>query len=475
MLNSEVYFNNENSIEIVNYNRSGSLMTNVAVMNGVGKKKHPKGLPVLFMTEMWERFSFYAMLALLSLYMNAPVEEGGLGFSFAKTGQIYGLYIGIVYFTPVFGGMIADRYLGIKRTVIAGGAFFILGHLLLAFKPLPSFFAGLVCLCIGNGLFKPNISTMVGNLYRNLPEKKDDGYNIFYLGINLGAFIAPLAAAYLRSLHPIHGWHYAFGMAAGGMVISMLTFVLLQKHVKDGDIGPAATRLDTSLETVKIVDPVVAKKRMKALFVLFGLIIFFWCAFMQQGLSLTFWARNATRTTMPPEMFQSVNPFFILTLTFPLIAFWQMLRRRGKEPSTAAKIAIGMLLTAVAFTVMGVAGLVGGNTGQVSTSWLISTYALITIGELCLSPMGLSLVSKLAPPDKLGMMMGGWFAASGIGNYLAGAVGGSLWEKLPHSSFFFVFVGTSTLAFVAAVLLLKWLNPIIKEAEDEAALAASEH
>jgi len=442
-------------------------MSELAVMGNGTKINHPKGLPVLFFTEMWERFSFYAMLGLLSLYMNASIEEGGLGFSFAKTGQIYGLYIGIVYFTPIFGGIIADRFLGIRRTVIAGGAFFVLGHFLLAFRPLPFFFAGLVCLVIGNGLFKPNISTLVGNLYINNPQKKDDGYNIFYMGINLGAFIAPLAAAGLRSLHPIHGWHYAFAMAGVGMIISMVIFLVFQKHVKHADIGFAASKLDNK-EEMKPMDPVKAKKRIAALLVIFSVAIFFWMAFSQQGLSLTFWARNATRTSLPPEVFSSVNPFFILTLTFPLIAFWQILRKRGKEPSTAAKLTIGMALTAIAFAVMGFAGIQGGNTGQVSVAWLISTYAIITTGELCLSPMGLSLVSKLAPPDKASMMMGGWFVSTAIGNYLAGAVGGSLWDKLPHSTFFFIFVGSSLVAFAVAFALLKWLDPIIHEAEKEA-------
>ncbi len=432
------------------------------------KVKHPKGLPVLFLTEMWERFSFYCMLAILSLYMNAPVEDGGLGFSVTKTGQIYGLYIGIVYFTPLFGGIIADRVLGIRRTVMLGGAFFILGHLLLAFRPLPFFFGGLIALIIGNGLFKPNISTMLGNLYRDMPDKKDDGYNIFYLGINLGAFASPLVAAWARNMW---GWHAAFATAAIGMVVSMLVFLIFQKYVKAGDIGPAASRLDHK-EGMDKIDPAVAKKRVGALIVVFLVVIVFWMAFSQQGLTLTFWARNASNTILQPEIFSSINPAFILLLTFPLIAFWQRLRFRKKEPSTAAKLAIGMLLTAVAYTIMTGASLFGGNEGKVGVVWLVSTYAVITTGELCLSPMGLSLVSKLAPPQLMGMMMGGWFVSTAIGNYLAGAVGGGLWGAIPHSTFFMIFIAAAAAVFVVAMMLLRWLDPIIHQAEHEAATSA---
>jgi len=433
------------------------------------KNRHPKGLPVLFLTEMWERFSFYCMLAILALYMNAPAEQGGLGFSVVKTGQIYGLYIGIVYFTPLFGGIIADRLLGVRRTVILGGAFLILGHLLLAFRPLPFFYGGLAALIIGNGLFKPNISTMLGNLYRDMPQKRDDGYNIFYLGINLGAFASPLVAALARN---IWGWHAAFATAAVGMVISMLIFLIFQKYVQSGDIGPAASRLDHKADTSAILDPKVARQRVGALIVVFLVVIVFWMAFSQQGLTLTFWARNASQTVLQPEIFSSINPAFILFLTFPLIAFWQRLRFRGKEPSTAAKLAIGMLLTAVAYVVMATAGFMGGNEGKVGVFWLVSTYAIITTGELCLSPMGLSLVSKLAPPSLMGMMMGGWFVSTAIGNYLAGAVGGSLWNNIPHSMFFLIFVGAAAAVFVVAMMLLRWLDPIIHQAEHDA-LAAS--
>lgn len=441
---------------------------------GLVKRKHPKGLPVLFMTEMWERFSFYTMLAIFSLYMISPKEQGGLDLGTFWTTQIYGLYIGLVYFSPLLGGFLADRVLGIRKSVTIGGFVMMLGHFLLAFPPLPFFFSALVCLIIGNGLFKPNISTMLGNLYRDRPERKDDGYNIFYMGINLGAFLSPLVASYLRSLHPTHGWHYAFGAAGIGMIFSVIIFLTLQKYVKAGDIEPrrGGEREEEDASTAKI-DPKVAKQRVFALLIIFLIVIFFWMAFNQQGLTLTFWANQATNTALLPETFQSVNPAFILLLTFPLITFWNLLRKRNMEPTTAAKLGIGMLLTAGAFTIMAIAGLSGGNDGHVHVGWLIGTYGTITLGELCLSPMGLSLVSKLAPPRLLGTMMGGWFAATAAGGYLAGAVGG-LWSVLDHNTFFLVLVGSSLVAALILFLFLKKLNPIIHRAEQEALAKADE-
>ncbi|MBZ0264511.1 peptide MFS transporter [bacterium] len=430
-----------------------------------GRKKHPRGMIVLFFTEMWERFSFYTMLSILALYMKETIDGGGLGFSIFQTGQIYGLYTGIVYFTPIFGGLIADRVWGIRKTVIIGGLFMMAGHFLLAFRPLPFFFSALVCLVIGNGMFKPNISTMLGNLYRDMPEKKDDGYNIFYMGINLGAFLSPIVASSLRSLHPTHGWHYAFAAAGFGMIISLATFTIFRKHVIIGENLSAdpLNKLPVDLELTRQQ----IKERVRALLIIFAVVIFFWMAFTQQGLTLTFWAEKATRTTLPPELFQSINPFFILIFTPLLVRFWQILRKKGKEPVTAAKLGIGMLLAGGAYLIMATAGLIGGDTGQVSVGWLVSAYATITIGELCLSPMGLSLVSKLAPPKMLGMMMGGWFAATAIGNYGAGLIGG-FWDRLPHSSFFFILVGTSLAAAGLLFLMLKYLTPVIKDAEEMA-------
>jgi POT family proton-dependent oligopeptide transporter len=353
------------------------------------------------------------------------------------------------------------------------------GQFLLAFRPLPFFFGGLICMFVGNGCFKPNISTMLGNLYRDLPEKRDDAYNIFYMGINLGAFFSPIVAAALRNLHPIYGWHYAFASAGFGMIISLVIFNVFQKYVREGESfsGGKGAMMGQEVE----IPPETARKRVIALLVIFGVVIFFWMAFMQNGLTLTFWARDATRTRLNPELFQSINPAFILLFTPLIVAFWTQLRRRKLEPTTASKLGIGMLLTAACYSIMFLAALAfehnlkfpteamraGTQSSGVSVSWLISSYAVITLGELCLSPMGLSLVSKLAPWKIRGMMMGGWFASTAIGNYLSGLIG-SFWDTLPHSTFFIILVITSIFAAGLLFIFLKFLNPIIIEAEEQA-------
>lgn len=438
------------------------------------KHKHPPGLPVLFFTEMWERFSFYCMLSILSLYMNEA-----LGFSTVKVGQIYGGYIGLVYFSPLLGGLLADKVLGFGRAILIGAVFMGAGHFLLAFPPLPTFFAGLGCLIIGNGLFKPNISTLLGNLYRDRPEKRDEAYNIFYMGINVGAFFSPLVAAYLRNQF---GWHYAFGAAGIGMIISLIIFSTLRRYTTAGEVENRATHEVREIQLTREQE----KKRIAALLLVFAVVIVFWMAFHQNGYTLTFWARDATEASAMPswsldrehqaqtgerrlagELTQAINPAFVLLFTPLLVAFWTMLRHRRREPSTAAKIGIGMLLTAGAYTIMTAAGAVGGNVGRVSIGWLVSSYAVITMGELCLSPMGLSLVNKLAPARMRGLLMGGWFAATAIGNYLSGVVG-TLWDRMPHSSFFLILTAASLGAAAVLFVLIKHIRGTIHEAEQMA-------
>jgi proton-dependent oligopeptide transporter, POT family len=407
---------------------------------------------------MWERFSFYCMLSILSLYMNES-----LGFNTQTVGQIYGGYIALVYFSPLLGGFLADRWLGFRRAIFIGGIFMGIGHLLLAFPPLPTFFAGLCCLIAGNGLFKPNISVLLGNLYRDMPEKRDDAYNIFYMGINVGAFFSPLVAAYLRNNF---GWHYAFGAAGIGMGISLLIFTLFRKFVIAGDVTAMKNAAEANPNTIQLT-PAQERARINALLLVFGVVIVFWMAFHQNGFTLTFWARDCTDTTWSPELFQSINPAFVLLFTPVLVFFWTLLRKRKMEPSTAAKIGIGMLLTATAYAIMTAAGWVGGDTGRVNVGWLVSTYAVITMGELCLSPMGLSLVNKVAPARMRGVMMGGWFAATAVGNYLCGLVGG-LWDKMPHSSFFIILVVASLGAALLLFMVIKHIRPTIQEAEQMA-------
>jgi POT family proton-dependent oligopeptide transporter len=424
------------------------------------KRKHPPGLPALFFTEMWERFGFYCMLSILALYMNEA-----LGFGTRTVGLIYGAYIALVYFTPLLGGLLADRWLGFGRSILVGAVFMGSGYFLLAIPPLPVFFAGLACVIIGNGLFKPNISTLLGNLYRDVPEKRDDAYNIFYMGINIGAFFSPIVAASLRNTL---GWGYAFAAAGVGMIVSMILFSLLRKHTIAGETKIARS---TDHVTDIALNPKQERDRLTALFLVFGIVIVFWMAFHQNGFTLTFWARDATSMTLPPEITQAFNPFFVVAFTPLVVWFWKKLRARRKEPSTAAKIGIGMLLTAGAYSVMTGAALSGGDSGRVSIVWLIAAYAVITLGELCLSPMGLSLVNKLAPARMRGMLMGGWFAATAVGNYLSGLVG-SFWDDMAHSSFFVILVASSLGAALLLLIVLRRIRPTIHEAEQLALQAA---
>jgi POT family proton-dependent oligopeptide transporter len=463
--------------------------------------RHPKGLYVLFFTEMWERFGFYTLMALFTLYLDEY-------FHFEDKGPIYGGFIALVYFAPIAGGLAADRLLGFRRTIMAGAVLLAAGYALLA-VPYPEnpasearvaaaesvhraerdawmerareakargqafpeegpkyrgpgrtdgrwlFFLALGVLVAGNGLFKPNISVMVGNLYEEGSPLKDSAFNIFYMGINIGAFTSPLAASWLRNSI---GWGAAFGAAAAGMVVSLLTFLTFRRHLAPADARAGPGGAAASAEPA----PGEVRGRILALLTVFAIVILFWMSFYQNGFTLTLWARDNTGpllgdTFISPEVFQSVNPFFIVIFTPPLVALWGWLRRRGREPSTPAKMMIGMVLTAATFGTMALAGMAGGDTGVVSPFWLIGAYWLITGAELCLSPMGLSFVSKVAPRKIRGLMMGGWFGATAIGGYLSGAIE-PLWKQLSHSGFFALLVVLSLFAALLLGLALRFLR-----------------
>jgi POT family proton-dependent oligopeptide transporter len=314
----------------------------------------------------------------------------------------------------------------------------------------------LILLAVGSGFLKPNISTIVGNLYRDRPELRDAGYNIFYMGINLGALISPISVSYLRAHY---GWPVAFGSAGIAMLISLMVFGFGNRFVA------AAARKVEAGSTEARVDSRDARARVLSLIVIFVIAAVFWLAFYQNGFSMTFFARDNTDTRISPEAFQSVEPFFIVTLTPLLVATWAALRRRGGEPSTVYKLVLGMLFSAGAFGVMWAAGRVGGDTGRVSASWLVLSYAILALGEICLSPMGLSLVNKVAPPRARGVMMGGWFLTLSLGGYLAGRVGGDYYAQVPHSIFF---LGVAVAVLAAAVLLtivIRWVGTTIAAAE----------
>ena len=405
---------------------------------------HPPGLYVLFFTELWERYSFYSMMAILALYMNERLH-----FGVAHVGRVYGGYIAGVYFLPLIGGFLADRVLGFNRAVIVGGFLMMCGHLVLSVESLPFFYGGLVLLACGSGLLKPNVSTIVGNLYRDRPGLRDAGFNIFYMGINIGAFIAPLTVSWFKQRY---GWGVAFGSAAGAMLISLAVFIGFNRYIRE-----AAQKVDQTSREARAAAPAEARARVITLLMVFVISAVFWLAFYQNGFTLTFWARDNTLTTIAPEKFQAIEPLGVILLSPLAVWLWMWLQRRRAEPSTPVKMLIGVLLVAGAFGMMAWAGLIGGDTGRVSVQWLVWAYVIIALGEIALSPMGLSLVNRVAPPRSRGVMMGGWFVSLAIGGYLSGSIGG-YWNRMPHSRFFLLVVG---ILFVTAVLLLL-MTPAIK-------------
>jgi POT family proton-dependent oligopeptide transporter len=412
---------------------------------------HPRGLYVLFFTELWERYSFYSMMAILTLYMDEVLH-----FDAGRIGRVYGGYIGGVYLMPLVGGLLADRVLGFYRAVVIGGAIMMIGHLVLAVESLPFFYTALVLLATGSGLLKPNVSTIVGNLYRDRPELRDAGFNLFYMGINLGALISPIGVAWFRAHY---GWGVAFGSAAGAMLLSLVCFVAGRRL-----IGTAADMVAVGAREAGAVSAQEARARVTTLLVMFAIVAVFWVAFYQNGFTLTFWARDNTSTTFAPETFQSVEPFGVIAFSFALVFVWTWMGRRGLEPSTPVKILWGILLVAVAFAVMAVAALAGGDHGRVSMWWLIGSYLLIALGEVCLSPMGLSLVNRVAPPRSRGLMMGAWFVGLSAGGYLSGALG-AFWTEMPHSRFFMLVTGMLVVSAALLAAMVPRLTRLLQRVE----------
>ncbi len=625
------------------------MSANAGTMGNVGvaaeSGKHPRGLYVLFGTEMWERFSFYSMLALFTLYLQDPKQ--GFGWTSGQATSLYANYLMFVYASPLIGGLIADKITGYRKAVMIGGFFFMAGHGLLSIPAMWAVYAALTCLVIGNGFFKPNVSTMVGNLYPEGSHLKDRAYNIFYMGINVGAFIAPIVMEIVRQTF---GFHVAFAVAAFGMIISVGILWFFRNRVENTNQDPlrsaeqaadvAATSVDAPPHGISDQDEgghkaankarqdtmnaVPDSKRIMALIVIFAIVIVFWMVFHQNGSTLTYWADDNTAWNVTGTISNSINPFWIIVLTFPLVWFWGFLDKRGKEPATPTKMAIGMMLTGLSFFVLYFAATAGegqqatpeqitngafrineriigqlrtdgvpedvltklkdtkgvdknyiindkkfqtdstfkdalssivvnlksegvpeeiakkvadvelddkelpkakfaenqnfpmfltktteklkadgvpadvlaniqsyqnkkftgeakltdtvkkvvgeGQAGpvmskilnravlfQVSPFWLLLAYAILSLGELMLSPMGLSLVSKVAPIRLRGLMMGGWFVATAIGNKLT--MIGIYWSIWYQSSFFIVL---GSMALVMAVVLFLLLKPLKK-------------
>ena len=542
-------------------------------------KKHPKALPFLFFSEMWERFGYYLMIGIFTLYLK-DVKEG-FAMTEAESADLYGTFIGLVFLTPFLGGLLADRYFGYRKSIIMGGIMMGVGYLLMGVHNLTVLYIAMTLVIVGNGFFKPNISTLLGNVYTTAQHirQKDEGYNIFYMGINIGAFICNFFGA---ALYIIYGWAYAFAAAGVGMFIGVLVFLAGTKHYAAYDIKKGVKEGDMSFTKITLLilvpsiiagiigwilpvkllgHPLVGspstdafifacipviyfytsiyvsadkdeKRPIAALLAIFAVVILFWAVFKQNGSALTTWAdrytdrevsgvtekvfngvklaqtvaykkdsvakydeqfrlqkevgkvvkefnyppyfKNVPDEKKPPEgntvslwatnLSQSINPGWVILLTPLIIAFFSWLRRKNREPSTATKIAFGLFISGLSALVM-VGAVYASNNGteKANMLWLIASYGVITIGELCLSPMGLSIVSKLSPVRITSLMMGGWFLSTSIGNKLSGVLA-TMWDGYDHKANFF-WLNFILLMAAAGVCfaMLKWLNRIMKE------------
>jgi len=432
---------------------------------------HPRGLTYLFATEMWERFSYYGMRALLVLYMIKylldPQRAAGvyglatfrhaLEFVFGPlalqplASQIYGFYTGLVYLTPIFGGLLADRILGQRHTVVLGAALMAVGHFLMAFEHM--FLLALLVLILGNGAFKPNISTQVGALYAPGDRRRDRAFSIFYVGINLGAFLAPLVCG---TLGEELGWHYGFAAAGVGMTIGLVIYLLA-----------APTLPPDAFATAETSNRSLGREEWQAIGAIIALMLpvsLFWATYEQQGNTIALWAdqytdRHLFGGEIPVTWFQAFNPFMIFAFTPFIVALWH--RQGNREPGTVAKMAIGCFLNAAAYLVM-VAAAWRSDGAQASWLWLFGYFVVITVGELYLSPVGLSLVTKIAPMRLLSMMMGVWLATSFIGGFLAGYLG-TFWSTITKPGFFLMLAVISAAAGLVIALLNRPLRAILRD------------
>ncbi|MGO9415757.1 MAG: peptide MFS transporter [Syntrophobacteraceae bacterium] len=445
---------------------------------------HPAGLFVLFFTEMWERFSYYGMRSLLVLYMVDHLflgPEAGqrvLGFGLVKGGleaifgplapqplssQIYGLYTAFVYLTPFFGGMLADRLIGQRRAVILGAVLMAIGHFLMAVESL--FFPALLFLILGNGAFKPNISTQVGSLYPPGDPRRDRAFTIFYMGINLGAFFSPLVCG---TLGQRLGWHYGFAAAGVGMVAGLCLYLLRQHTLSPDHLTKTAAR-------PREREPLTSNERRRvwALVLLCALNIIFWGIYEQQGNTLQLWADRNTNWNflgldIPSTWFQALNPFLIFLLAPLLNIFWSRQNRKHSEPSSIMKMALGCFLGGAAYVIMLLAAYGTGPEEHRSAAWLLGTVFILTMGELYLSPIGLSLVTKAAPARIVSMMMGIWFLSSFFGNYLSGFLG-TFWGRMPHEAYFLMLTALGLGGGIAILLLGRPLERVVAEHDGPAA------
>jgi POT family proton-dependent oligopeptide transporter len=481
---------------------------------------HPRGLYTLFFTEMWERLSYYGMRALLVLFMVDQIERGGLGLTDKTANAIYGLYTAAVYLACLPGGWMADRLLGAQRAVWWGGILIAIGHFILGVPMVPTFFLGLIFVVLGTGLLKPNVSTLVGYLYPEGGARRDAGFSIFYMGINLGAFVGPLVCSSLGEGFQLGSWrfegnwHYGFTAAGVGMVLGLTQYALMRRQLGDAGNQPPQrsgnpavewSLIGAALAAIALVftltytgtlrmNPVqmadmtkwvivgcaiayfawafllagltpTEKGRVVVIGMLFVACAMFWAGFEQAGSSLNLFAERHTlryspllNFEAPAGWFQSLNPIFIISLAPVFAWLWVALARRNIEVSLTTKMAWGLLLMGLGFVVAALAARQAQASGRVWPTWLVSTFLIHTFGELCLSPVGLSAVTKLAPAKLVGQMMGVWFMATALGNLIAGLIAGEASENLAEmpSRFFQIVI----IACITGVIYLAIARPM---------------
>jgi POT family proton-dependent oligopeptide transporter len=425
---------------------------------------HPRGLSTLFFTEMWERFSYYGMRAFLLYYITASVASGGLGFSDAQGASIYGTYTGSAWGAAIFGGIVADRFLGQYRSVLWGGVLIMLGHLTLVFHPLPFFYAGLTFIVLGTGLLKPSVSTLVGSLYAQRDHRRDAGFSIFYMGINSGAILGPIIAGYVAQRID---WHLGFGCAAIGMALGLAQYVFDRRHLQVAIDRMAAERAaraaEKSSDDAKGSAAFTAAewRRIVAIVVLFVFAILFWAGYEQAGSTLALMADRNTLLEVfgfpfPSSWLQSLQPIFVVMLAPLFASLWIRLGRR--EPSVPVKFGLGLLFMGLAFVIMMPAGAAvdGDATLKVSPWPLIAWNLFSELGELSLSPVGLSAITKLSPARIVGLMMGVWFLSIAFGNKLAGSLAAYV-STMPLYS---MFSSIAAALIITAVLMFLLSQPV---------------
>jgi POT family proton-dependent oligopeptide transporter len=422
--------------------------------------KHPKGLVILFFTEMWERFSFYGMRAILVLYITKETigNNPGLGWNSADALALYGWYLGIVYFMSLPGGILADRVLGQKKTVLLGGILIIAGQFSLVANTIETFYLGLLLLVMGVGCLKPNISTMVGGLYKEGDPRRDDGFTLFYIGINIGAFGAPLLVGYIGE---VYGWNYGFGLAGIGMILGLIVYLWGHKYLTEvGNYNPPK-KIEGTASNAPLTK--IEKDRVVVLLISFLIVIVFWAAYEQAGGLMNIFTRDKIDRVVfgweiPTGMFQSVPALFVIVFGIPVALFWTKLRSKGKETSSLLKMAIGTMIMGTGFLMLSAAAIetdaVDGRKAMLI--WLALAYLLHVIGELSLSPVALSFISTLAPAKYASIMMGLYFAATGLGSKLAGLLG----EISTWAGEFEIFTGIFVFCVLFGLLLLVFFKKL---------------